>query len=284
MSLDAIELRAGDLVFDALAAGPADGRPVLLLHGFPQVNTMWRFQMEKLAEAGYRAVAPNQRGYASGARPDDVAAYHVDHLVNDVVSFGDALGADRFDLVGHDWGAIVGWHVAIRHPERLRSWCAVSVPHPSSVARALDSGKSDQKERSSYITLFRAEGNKAEALLLEDDAHRLRRLLSFSGADEGVVEETVRAMQEPGRLTAALNWYRAMERPRFEGGSTVRVPTLFVGSTNDLAVSPESAAACAEYVDAPFRSEMLEGITHWIPDEAPDDLNRFLQEHLAETS
>lgn len=280
--MDTIELRVGELVFDALAAGPSDGRLVLLLHGFPQMNTMWRHQVERLAEAGYRAVAPNQRGYASGARPEEVAAYHVDHLVSDVVGFGDALGAERFDLVGHDWGAIVGWHFAHRHADRLRSWTAVSVPHMAGVQKALSSGESDQKERSSYIGVFRAEGHVAERLLLEDDARRLRALLAFPGADESAIAETVAAMQEPGRLTAALNWYRAMERPRFEGSPDVHVPTLFIGSTNDLAVSHDAIERCGDYVKGPFRSEVLEGVSHWVPDEAPERVNELLLEHLSQ--
>ena len=283
MTIEDIELRSGDFVFDALAAGPSDGRVVLLLHGFPQMNTMWRYQLEKLGDAGFRAVAPNQRGYASGARPEEVAEYHVDRLVGDVVAFVDALGVEQVDLVGHDWGAIVGWHFAHRHPDRLRSWTAVSVPHMAGVQKALASGESDQKQRSSYIEVFRAEGHVAERILLEDDAQRLRALLWFPGADEHTIAATVAAMQEPGRLTGALNWYRAMERPRFEGSPDVHVPTLFVGSTNDLAVSLDAVARCGDYVKGSFRSEVLDGITHWIPDEAPEELNRFLQEHLAAT-
>ena len=281
MTTETIELGRGDLVFDALAAGPADGRLVVLLHGFPQMPSMWRSQLKALADAGYRAVAPAQRGYSERARPEEVSEYHVDELVGDVAGFADALGADRFDLVGHDWGAIVGWHFAHRHADRLRSWTAVSVPHMAGVQKALSSGTSDQKQRSSYIEVFRAEGHVAERILLEDDAERLRRLLSFPGADESFIEETVRAFEQPGRLTAALNWYRAMERPRFEGSPDVYVPTLFIGSTNDIAVSMDSIERCGDYVKGPFRCEILDGISHWVPDEAPEDVNRLLLEHLA---
>lgn len=152
------------------------------------------------------------------------------------------------------------------------------------VQKALASDDSDQKQRSSYIDVFRAEGHVAERILLENDAQRLRALLSFPGSDDSAIAETVAAMQEPGRLTAALNWYRAMERPRFDGSPDVYVPTLFVGSTNDLAVSLDSVARCGDYVKGSFRSEVLDGISHWIPDEAPEELNRFLQEHLATTA
>lgn len=284
MTTKKIDLRVGDLVFDALAAGPDDGRLVILLHGFPQMPTMWRAQLSALADAGYRAVAPAQRGYATGARPEDVAEYHVDRLVEDVLGFASALGAERFDLVGHDWGAIVGWHFAHRHGDRLRSWTAVSVPHMAGVQKALASGDSDQKQRSSYIDVFRAEGHVAERILLEDDGQRLRALLSFPGADPAAVDENVRAFQEPGRLTGALNWYRAMERPRFDGSPDVHVPTLFIGSTNDLAVSLDSIERCGDYCKGPFRSEVLDGITHWVPDEAPDVVTSLLLEHLASTA
>lgn len=281
MTFERVELRGGELTFDALATGPAEGQLVLLLHGFPQTAAMWRSQLVALAEAGYRAVAPNQRGYASGARPDAVDAYHVDHLVADVLAMADHLGADRLHLVGHDWGAVVAWHFAIRHPDRLRSLTAVSVPHPASFQRALGSGGGDQKERSSYIDVFRAEGGVAERLLLENDSGRLRALLSYSGIDSEALEDNVRAMSEPERLTAALNWYRAMERASFPGSSEVRVPTLFVWSNGDIAVSREAAEGCAEFVSGEYRFEELDGVTHWVPEQAAADLNRLLLEHLA---
>ena len=284
MTIEEIELSAGDFTYEGLAAGPEDGRLVLFLHGFPQMPAMWRSQLAALAEAGYRAVAPAQRGYASGARPDDVADYHVDHLVADVVAFGDALGADTFHLVGHDWGAIVGWHVAVRHPQRLRSWTAVSVPHHGAFTSSRVQS-SDQKQRSSYIELFREPGGKAEALLCENDGQRLNALLKFEGVDQEAVDENVRAFLQPGRMTGALNYYRAMERPTLgASGDKVSVPTLFVWSDHDLAISREAAEGCEQHVSGPFRFETLEGISHWIPEHAPDDLNRLLLEHLAATA
>ena len=121
-----VELAVGDLVFDARAEGPADGELVLLLHGFPQTSLSWRHQLGALAAAGYRAVAPDQRGYSPGARPADVAEYRIERLVGDVLGFADALGVERFHLVGHDWGGAVAWQVAGRHPERLRTVTSLS--------------------------------------------------------------------------------------------------------------------------------------------------------------
>jgi pimeloyl-ACP methyl ester carboxylesterase len=189
----------------------------------------------------------------------------------------DALDAPRFHLVGHDWGAAVAWHVAGRHPGRLRTLTPVSVPHPAAFANALQGD--DQRQRSSYIDLFRQEG-KAEELLLEDDGNRLRAMFAAGGL-AGDVEEYVRRMQEPGAMTAALNWYRAVDISSIEGLGPITTPTMFVWSTNDMALGREGAEATAKYVDGPYRFEVLEGVSHWIPEEAADELSRLLLDHLA---
>ena len=136
-SLEHLEIPVGRFTFDARAAGPAEGDPVLLLHGFPESSHEWRAQLRALGGAGYRAIAPDQRGYSPRARPIGVDNYRAEHLVADVISMADAIGVDRFHLVGHDWGAAVAWHVAGRHPERLRTLTPVSVPHPKAFADAL---------------------------------------------------------------------------------------------------------------------------------------------------
>src|SRR5205085_2879837 len=171
MEFERVEIPVGEFVFDARAAGPADGELVLLLHGFPQSSWEWRLQLSALGDAGYRAVAPDQRGYSRRARPEGVEHYQVDHLIADVLAIADWLGGHRFHLVGHDWGAAVAWGVAGTHPEHLRTVTIVSVPHPKAFAGAL-SGSKEQQDRSSYITLFREEG-KAEEVLGEDDFARL---------------------------------------------------------------------------------------------------------------
>ncbi|MGH9248466.1 MAG: alpha/beta fold hydrolase, partial [Acidimicrobiales bacterium] len=131
--MDVTEIAVGPHTFDALADGPEDGELVLLLHGFPQTSAAWRDQVAALAAAGYRAVAPDQRGYSPRARPTELAAYAMPELVGDVIGFADVLGAERFHLVGHDWGGAVAWQVAGRHPERLHTLAAVSTPHPEAM-------------------------------------------------------------------------------------------------------------------------------------------------------
>ncbi len=130
-----LELDVGQLVFDARVVGPPDGDVVLLLHGFPQTSWEWRHQLEALGAAGYRAVAADQRGYSPRARPREIAAYHPERLVEDVLGMADALGVDRLHLVGHDFGGLVAWHVAARHPDRLATLTVVTTPHPRVMAR-----------------------------------------------------------------------------------------------------------------------------------------------------
>lgn len=272
-----VEIGVDGLTFDALAVGPPEGELVLLLHGFPQSSHEWRAQLDALGAAGYRAVAPDQRGYSPRARPLGVDHYRAEALVADVVAMADRLGADRFHLVGHDWGAAVAWHVAGRHPQRLRSLTAVSVPHPAAFADALRGA--DQQQRSSYIDVFRREG-EAEELLLADDGARLRAMLADSGLS-GDVDEYVRRMREPGAMTAALNWYRAVDIGSINSLGPITMPTMYVWSTADIALGREGAEATVGHVEGPYRFEVLEGVSHWIPEEAPDELNRLLLDHLS---
>jgi pimeloyl-ACP methyl ester carboxylesterase len=276
-----IEVPVGELVFDALAAGPADGELVLLLHGFPQSAEEWRAQLEALGEAGYRAVAPDQRGYSPRARPEEVEHYLPDHLVADVLAVADWLGGHRVHVVGHDWGALVAWRLAGRFPDRVRTLTAVSVPHPFAVVEAMASGSGDQPFRSAYIAFFRQEG-LSEKLLLADEGAGLRALFANTGyTDRPAMERYVERLLEPGALTAALNWYRALGAAWVVDLGPVTAPTMLVWGTDDPAVGREAADACGRYVEGPYRFEVLEGVGHWVPEEAAADLNRLLLDHLS---
>jgi pimeloyl-ACP methyl ester carboxylesterase len=281
--MERFDVVANGLTFSAMAEGPADGRPVVFLHGFPQTSWSWHRQIDAAAADGYRAFAFDQRGYSSGARPPHVEDYRIDALVADVLAVADTQGMDRFDLVGHDWGAMVAWVLAARHPERIRTLTAVSVPHPAAFGAALGGGDPDQAERSSYIGVFRQEGVAERALLGEDESgDGLRAMFVASGlaADAAEIGVFVAAMLEPGALTAALNWYRAMSADAVGDVGKISVPTLYVWSTQDIALGRQAAEATAQWVSGPYRFEILEGVSHWIPEAAPQDLNRLLLEHL----
>ncbi|MGC5291131.1 alpha/beta fold hydrolase [Micromonospora sp. DT231] len=260
---------ARGLTFEVTAGGPSDGVPVLLLHGFPQHSGEWDDVVPALHAAGLRTYALDQRGYSPGARPTAVADYRIPELVADVVAVLDALGLDAVHLVGHDWGAIVAWAVAAGHPDRVRTLTAVSVPHPAAMAHAL-ANDGQQKARSSYITLFRKPGT-AERVLLAWHATALRKMLGGAG-DGPRVDRYAAPMREPGALTAALNWYRAMSRADLAGVGPVAVPTTYVWSDRDVAIGRTAAEACAANVTGAYRFVRLPGVSHWIPDTAPGPL------------
>jgi pimeloyl-ACP methyl ester carboxylesterase len=268
---------ANGAVHEALAAGPEGGELVLLLHGFPETSFEWRAVLPALATAGYRAVAPDQRGYTPGARYDDLAEYHVDHLAADVARFADALGAERFHLVGHDWGGFVAWYAAGRFPMRVRTLSVVSTPHPGAFVAAYH-GDTDQRERSAYMDWFRTPD--AEAAFLADDAAMLRAAYqghSGEGADEYA---RVFSADRGAALTGGLNWYRANDFTDDSGPITV--PTLYVWSDDDVALGRDAAEATGSFVEGPYRFEVLPGISHWVPEEASEALNHLLLEHLGQ--
>jgi pimeloyl-ACP methyl ester carboxylesterase len=276
------DIAANGWVFTVRTAGPEDGPLVILLHGFPQTSRCYQSELTALGQRGHRAVAPDQRGYSPGARPVDVDAYQVDHLVADVVALADALHADTFDLVGHDWGGLIAWLVAGRFPERIRTLTALSTPHPQALRAAL-AGDADQIERFSYIDLFRQPDVPEQLLLGEDGSGEgLRQLFADSGIGADTARSYVETLSQPGALTAALNWYRSNDLQALTEPGPISVPTMYVWSTADIALGRWAAEATAGHTTGPYRFEVLEGVNHWIPDVAADRLNPLLVEHLGQ--
>ena len=272
----------GRLVFDVRVEGPEDGELVVLLHGFPQTSWSWHHQIPVLAAAGYRVAAPDQRGYSAGARPEAVEAYRRDALVADVVNVASALGHDRFHLVGHDWGGAVAWQVAGRRGDRLLTVASLATPHPQALADAYAGALGgDQASRSGYVDLFRADGS--EHGMLANDAAGLRLILQGSGLSEHESRPYLDALGTPEALGAALNWYRAASLADVDGLGEITVPTLYVWSTNDLALGPEAAHATEDHVAGPYSFEVLHGVDHWIPEHAPDVTAEALLANLALT-
>jgi pimeloyl-ACP methyl ester carboxylesterase len=275
-----LRLRARGLVFDALVAGPPTGEPVVLLHGFPQTAACWARVAEALAAAGYRVLAPNQRGYSPGARPAAVRAYRMSELVADVLALAEAAGAARFHLVGHDWGGAVAWALAGRHPEQVATLTSVSTPHPRALAAALLT--SGQLVRSVYIGLFRIPW-LPELALGARGSRGLRFLLARSGLGPAWVNSYARALAGPGALAAALAWYRAA----IPFGLKVppsSVPTRYVWGSGDPALGRRGATTTGRWVAGPYRFDVLEGAGHWLPEHHPEALAELLLEHLAATS
>src|SRR4051812_38136260 len=282
MSGELLRVDVGDLTFDVRADGPDDGRPVLLLHGFPETSASWAAVTPLLTQAGLRTYAPDQLGYSPGARPDEMEAYSTPNLTQVTADLMTALEIPVADVVGHDWGANVAWALAAWHSDRVRSLTAVSVPHPAAYTAAYRADP-EQKERSGYIRLFWQEG-KAEQVLLEDDMRRLRRMLGMedeTGIPADAVDQYVAVLSAPGALTAALNWYRAMSSAT--GVDPVDVPTTYVWSDGDVAIGRTAAEACTDHVSGDYRFVELPGITHWIPEQAPEALATAILDRIAST-
>ena len=255
------------LTFDVRAGGPDDGDPVLLLHGFPQDSREWDAITGGLHEAGLRTFALDQRGYSPGARPEGRAAYRMAEIVADAVAVLDALGLPDAHVVGHDWGAVVAWHVAARHPDRVRTLTAVSVPHPRAYATSVRKDPA-QLVKSAYMLFFRTPWLPEKVLSARGGA-LLRRIANGNPT------------LPPQFLTGALNWYRMISGHDLDGLGPVTVPTTFVWSDRDVAISGHAARRCAAHVTGDYRFVTLEGVSHWVPDEAPD---RLLEVVLARVS
>ena len=266
-------IRANGLTFNARTAGPADGQLVILLHGFPQSSYEWRKQMPVLARAGYHVVAPDQRGYSPGARPTTDDQYTMDHMVADTIGIADHFHAKTFNLVGHDWGAGVAWATAIAHPDRLRSLTAVSVPHPAAYAKASENPNGEQSRKKGYINTFAAPG--AAAGLTGEGFFRAAFGAAATDAD---IAEYVKVLGTTDAMNAALAWYRANDLRTGVGTDApkVKVPTLFVYGTADCCLGRDAADLTKSYVDAPYNYEVLDGVTHWIPEAADANLSKLL--------
>ena len=253
------------LTFDVRDEGPADGPVVVLLHGFPERSTSWRLVAPLLHERGLRTLAPDQRGYSPGARPGRRRDYLVSKLAGDVAALIELVGGP-VHLVGHDWGAIVGWTLAADRPELLRTWTAVSVPHPAAFLQAMVSSR--QGLRSTYIGFFQLP--RVPELAAAVAGGPFDRFLRGGGMTRDEVARFRTEMVEDGALPGALGWYRAL--PLADHRTTVRrvvVPTTFVWSDGDVAVDRRGAEQTERFVEGPYRFEVLEGVTHWIPTQAP---------------
>jgi pimeloyl-ACP methyl ester carboxylesterase len=272
--------RRNDLTFDVRDAGPPDGPVVVLLHGFPQHNDSWDAVIDRLTAAGYRCLAPNQRGYSAGARPTRRRDYRTAELVADVRALIDASGARQVHLVGHDWGAAVAWAAAAEMPELLATVSPVSVPHPAAFIKSFTNSR--QGLASWYMFFFQLPGVPEWSMRWRNGT-MMSKLLQQAGQTPAAAERDAQAMSEPGALTAAINWYRAipLSNLRATTNQKISVPTLYVYSDQDTALMPKAAHNTARYVSGEYRFEILPEVSHWIPDEQPDRLADLLLDWFA---
>ena len=270
------------LAFDALVAGKPGAPLVLLLHGFAESMQCWRAQVAALADADYRAVAPGQRGYSPGARPDtrEFSNYHIDRLMDDAMAIVAASGYDdqRFHLAGHDWGGSIAWALADKYPQRLASLTVLSRPHPNAFNRALLTTDTDQAQRSRHHTAF-LEPDAAD-VVLADDCRWLRERLAANGVPADAIARHLLVLGNRPAMEGALAWYRARGAIRGPLGP-IRVPTLYIWGDADDTVGRVAAEGTVDFIAAPYKFEVLPGVGHFAADQSPGRVSELMLTHLA---
>jgi pimeloyl-ACP methyl ester carboxylesterase len=259
--------------------GPDGGTPVILLHGFPEPWFCWRHQIGPLAEAGCRVLAPDQRGYNTSDKPESVSAYALDVLSADVLGLIEASGWKSASLVGHDWGGIVAWWTALRHPERVDRLAILNAPHPVAFRRHIRTHPS-QLMKSWYVFYFQVPGLPEVGFRRRNWRSLCRALETTSRPGtftEADLDRYRRAWSEPGAIRSMIHWYRAAvrHRPAPPSDPRVHVPTLLIWGPNDRFLAPRLAEASLALCDQ-GHLEWMQGTTHWVQHEEPDRVNRLL--------
>lgn len=281
MQLEEEYIETNGIRLHVMQAGPKDGKPIVLLHGFPEFWVGWNKQMTALAEAGFRVSVPDQRGYNLSDKPKGVKAYSMNELTADILGLIDALGYDRVYLVGHDWGAAVAWALAIWHPERFHKLAILNVPHPKVMA---DTVRRDPRQmlKSWYIGFFQLPWIP-EVALGSNNAAGLERLLRNSGHahtfEPADFAEYHKAWSQPGALTGMLNWYRAILRhpPEFPENPRIRIPTLMIWGVQDAALARWMARPSIDYCDD-GQLIFFEDATHWVQHDRAQEVSALLIE------
>ncbi len=276
-----LSLTANGLRFHVVAAGPADGPLLLLLHGFPEFSYAWRHQLRPLAALGYRVVAPDQRGYGDSDKPSGSASYRLDVLADDVVALAAAIGHDTFSLVGHDWGGIVAWRVASDHPDRVERIAILNAPNLDIVSRHLLKSPS-QLVKSTYVALFQLPWLPERMLSAMNYALLAGALTSSSRPGTFGVDELASyrdAWSRPGALTAMLDWYRALPGLPRRAPVRIRAPTLIVWGDRDGALDASLAEDSLALCDR-GRVRHIADATHWVHHERVVEVNDLLSSFL----
>ncbi|HTO97125.1 MAG TPA: alpha/beta fold hydrolase [Myxococcales bacterium] len=255
--------------------GPRDGPLVLLLHGFPECWRAWRHQLPALAAAGFRAVAPDLRGYGGSDKPRGVSSYRMEKLVADAAALIGALGRERADVVGHDWGGHIAWHLAMWNPARVRRLAVLNVPHPARMFRALRTLR--QLRKSWYIFFFQLPFLPERFMSPRSIRVAFRHMTARKGAfDEEDVEANVQAA---GDRTAPINYYRAAGRYRGPPLRPVEAETLLVWGEKDRWLGPDLAELDPRWVPR-ARIERIPSASHWVQADAPERVNELLLSFL----
>jgi len=279
MELEYSYIETNGIRLHVVQAGPQSGVPVVLLHGFPEFHYGWRKQIPALVEEGCRVIVPDQRGYNLSDKPKGVKYYSVDILAKDIIGLVDALGYEKVNLVGHDWGGIVAWTLAGKYPERLHRLSIMNAPHPAVIRRTLTRDL-DQMRRSLYAMFFQLPWFPEKILSANDFRANVRALRgsglihTFTNED---IEKYKKAWSQPGALTSMLNWYRAAARypVQIPADTRIKVPTLMMWGMKDFALSHRMARPSMDHVDE-GNLILFPEATHWVHLDAAEEVNHYL--------
>ncbi len=269
------ELQANGMTFRCRVCGLENsGEPVILLHGFPETSHLWEDILRSLASRGYRCLAPDQRGYSPGARPNNVASYRITEIASDIIALADAVGFQKFHLVGHDWGSGCGWTVVQLYPARVNSWSALSIPHLAAFSTAKKTDP-DQKNRSWYMDLFQIP--MIPEMLLSFAIAGNRSSLWKLSSDEEVADYLAVFKQFDGRR-AALNWYRANKELPVQYGD-VSLPTVLIWGNQDIVIGRAGVEMTKQYMKGEYSMIELDA-GHALVQEKFERVNQEILSHI----
>lgn len=266
MSLNGQKMEINGLTLNVLVEG--EGEPVMLLHGFPDSNYVWRDVIPLLVKAGYKVIAPDQRGFGQSDAPEGKENYEMELIAKDAVAILDVLNIEKAKLVAHDWGAMIGWLLAGKYPERFESYTAISVGHSKAYAAA----GFEQKKKGWYVLFFQLEGISEKAFMANDWAIFRKTVNNHPETDHWIKD-----LSRPGRLTAGMNWYRANLSSLWKADfPRVKIPVFGIWSTDDVALAEDQMINSAAFVDATWQYERMENVSHWIPVDEPEKLSDLI--------
>lgn len=255
-----IKINIEELEFDCRVSGDKQNELIILLHGFPETSYMWIDLMKKLSSLGFYCLAPDMRGYSENACPKGVKHYTIDKLRQDILNIADAVNKDKFHLIGHDWGAGIGWNIVYNNKNRIISWTGLSVPHNKAFRKAIKLD-AEQKRKSRYIKWFLLPFIP-EMMLRKNDFEKFRKLWKHSSPEE--LENYLSVFRRRQTLTAALNYYRAnIGRGRNQTIGNIEIPTLFIWGNRDLAVGAFAVKFNEKYITGDYNFKEVNG-GHWL--------------------
>lgn len=281
-------VQTNGLTLHVVMAGPADGKPLILLHGFPEFWFGWHKQIPSLAQQGFRVIVPDQRGYNLSDKPRGVAAYHLDECAKDVTGLMDALGYQDVYLAGHDWGAAVAWWTAVHHPQRLRKMAILNAPFPTVPVEAIWAGNREQLRKSWYVLAFQIPWLAERGFHQQNEGEGRNILLRISHPDTFTPAELLvyeHAWEKPGAVTAMINWYRANYLTFMTTSSppvgSIQTPTLMLWGEQDRALGKELAQPSIDLC-ADGRLVFFPNATHWLQHDEATAVNEHLGAFFSE--